>query len=515
MINWSSGILTMKGEGGMKRRFYCCFAGILFVAICAQGAVEDDTPPTAPSNLRASAAGNSQIDLSWDAASDGESGVSSYNVYRNGSKVAGSNGTSCSDQGLEADTEYKYQVAAVNGAGLEGDKSGETSATTESGDDPNPNPTPNPEGVTVSAEKKLLGGGMKPVYKVEDGTVHMIYTRGDKKVYYQRLTTSGKKIGKEEQVPGIGWMTTGFNAGIQNPSLACRDGKTVIASGDNQGYIGIAVRDNGQWVHSETIDQSTDKPQDRYRRIADPSVGITSDGTAHVTAMKYGRNDPVMHYIIDPSDYSVKSSAIDNSGEHSIGRIMVTSDDVVHYTYVHHIRQVYYRQYKNGSWTDKMNVKSQGGYTGHADMDIRGNTVYALFSQGSPQYVALAKVDRQSRSKKVLKVVDDDGELFSQSIAVNKDHGTIHVTYWHRTGDFNAAELQYIYSKDDGQSWSSPKTITKKEANFGKAWITYVGDNKSIIIYSDRRKNVYMRTFDEGGTTACGPGRRGDTPAAN
>ena len=136
-----------------------CFTGILFVALCAvavdakknyeeidvsisksdmtweapyssEWAVAvgegdapqpDDTPPTAPSNLNASAVGKSQIDLSWDEASDGESGINSYKVYRNGDEVGTSDNTSYSDEGLSEGTGYTYRVSAVNGVGLEGD----------------------------------------------------------------------------------------------------------------------------------------------------------------------------------------------------------------------------------------------------------------------------------------------------------------------------------------------------------------------------------------------------------
>jgi len=492
-------------EAGLWRWYYDHPSGLVGMKTAPiSGDIEppDDTPPTAPSNLNASAAGNSQIDLSWDAASDGESGVDSYNIYRNGSKVASSNGTSYGDQGLDADTEYKYRVSAVNGAGLEGDKSNEVSATTEAGGDPdpdpNPNPTPNPEGVTVSGEKELVGGGRKPVYKVVEDTVHMIYTKGDGSAYYQRLTTSGDKIGNEEGISDIEWMTSGFNAGIQNPSLAYRDGKLVVASGDNGGFMRVAVKKGGSWVHSEKIDEAG--KSGGYKRIVDPDVAIESDGTVHIVYQKYGNDDEV-HAVLDANSHSVTTTnnLSSGQGEHSIRRLMVTGDNTLHLAYVHHIHEVYYRQY-DGSWTDALNVKSQGGYTGHVDMDISGNTAYVLFSQGGPQFVAMTKVDLQSRNKDVVKVADESDELFSQSIGVNKDHGTIHVTYWHRTGDFNAAELQYIYSEDDGQSWSSPEKITQSGANFGKAWITYVGNNKSIIIYSDQRNNVYMRTFNEGGT---------------
>ena len=106
----------------------------------------DNTPPSAPSNLAATAAGTTRIDLSWDAASDGESGIGGYNIYRDGEKVGTSDNTSYSDEGLSEGTTYKYRVSAVNGDGLEGEKSNEESAVTEAENDTSP-----PELATVVA----------------------------------------------------------------------------------------------------------------------------------------------------------------------------------------------------------------------------------------------------------------------------------------------------------------------------------------------------------------------------
>jgi chitodextrinase len=86
--------------------------------------------------LTATAVSASQIDLSWTAASDPESGVASYKVYRNGTVVATPTGTSFSDTGLAGSTSYTYQVSAVNGAGLEGPKSASASTTTPDGTPP-------------------------------------------------------------------------------------------------------------------------------------------------------------------------------------------------------------------------------------------------------------------------------------------------------------------------------------------------------------------------------------------
>ena len=90
----------------------------------------DSTPPTAPTGLVVTAASESQIDLFWTAASDAESGVGSYNIYRGGIKVGSTGGLSFSDTGLTEGTSHTYEVSAVNGSGLEGPRSNPVTQTT-------------------------------------------------------------------------------------------------------------------------------------------------------------------------------------------------------------------------------------------------------------------------------------------------------------------------------------------------------------------------------------------------
>ena len=90
----------------------------------------DSTPPAAPTGLLAAGMSESQIDLTWSSASDPDSGVSGYNIYRDGVKVATLTTTSFSDIGLAQATTYSYEVSAVNGAGLEGPRSAAVPATT-------------------------------------------------------------------------------------------------------------------------------------------------------------------------------------------------------------------------------------------------------------------------------------------------------------------------------------------------------------------------------------------------
>jgi hypothetical protein len=93
------------------------------------------TPPAAPSNLAASSASSSQINLSW---TDGDSSETGFKIERcsgvgcsDFTQIAttGANVTSYANTGLTASTSYSYRVRATNGAG-DSDYSNTASATT-------------------------------------------------------------------------------------------------------------------------------------------------------------------------------------------------------------------------------------------------------------------------------------------------------------------------------------------------------------------------------------------------
>ncbi len=97
---------------------------------CATTESEPVTPtvPAAPTNLVATATGQTTISLTWTAVPN----ATSYNVYSNENVVAsGLTVTSYTVEGLTAGTEYCYNVTAVNEIG-ESEHSAEACATTES-----------------------------------------------------------------------------------------------------------------------------------------------------------------------------------------------------------------------------------------------------------------------------------------------------------------------------------------------------------------------------------------------
>jgi chitodextrinase len=121
----------------------------------------DTTPPTAPSNLTATAASSSQINLTWTASTDNV-GVTGYRVERcqgagcsNFAQIATPAGTTFNDTGLAASTSYSYRVRATDAANnLSGFSNTSTTLTLSS----------TPISVSVSPKRAAIAIGQTQTY---------------------------------------------------------------------------------------------------------------------------------------------------------------------------------------------------------------------------------------------------------------------------------------------------------------------------------------------------------------
>ncbi|KQY48307.1 glycosyl hydrolase [Cellulomonas sp. Root137] len=97
----------------------------------------DTTAPSVPAGLSASGTTSSSTNLSWSASTDnaGGSGVSGYEVLRNGTVVGTATGTTFTATGLAASTVYQFTVRALDGAGNRSASSSTVSVTTSGGSD--------------------------------------------------------------------------------------------------------------------------------------------------------------------------------------------------------------------------------------------------------------------------------------------------------------------------------------------------------------------------------------------
>jgi len=112
--------------------------------------VTDTVAPSVPTGLTATAVSQSQIQLSWTAATDNV-GVTGYQIYRNGLLQGTSTGPSYQDTGLSAGMTYAYTVRALDAAGNQSADSFGASATTLT---PPPAPT-----VSLTASPGTVAAG--------------------------------------------------------------------------------------------------------------------------------------------------------------------------------------------------------------------------------------------------------------------------------------------------------------------------------------------------------------------
>jgi len=162
----------------------------------------------APSGLAVTATTSSSAALSWNAVS----GASSYDIYRNGSRVntTAVSGTSYTDTGLSAGTSYSYTVAAVDSAGNIGSQSGPVTATT-SGTAPR---LPAPSGLAVTATTS--SSAALSWNAVSGASSYDIYRNGS------RVNTTA--------VSGTSYTDTGLSAGTSY--------SYTVAAVDSAGNIG-------------------------------------------------------------------------------------------------------------------------------------------------------------------------------------------------------------------------------------------------------------------------------------
>lgn len=82
----------------------------------AAATTPDNTVPSIPTNVQATAQSETSVQVTWTASTDNV-GVTGYKIYRNGSEVGTSPSNSFTDTELQAATTYSYRVAAYDAVG--------------------------------------------------------------------------------------------------------------------------------------------------------------------------------------------------------------------------------------------------------------------------------------------------------------------------------------------------------------------------------------------------------------
>jgi chitodextrinase len=126
------------------------------VTVTVNNPTADTQPPTAPANLTATSISSTQINLAWTASTDNV-GVTGYDIYRNGAKIATVTTTSYGNTGLAASTSYSYHVIARDATTNSSPQSNTATATTKAPPPP-PSATSTLSGTVRSNTGSLLAG---------------------------------------------------------------------------------------------------------------------------------------------------------------------------------------------------------------------------------------------------------------------------------------------------------------------------------------------------------------------
>jgi chitodextrinase len=113
------------------------------------------TPPTAPSNITATAASDSQVNLSWTAGTDPSSTTLTYTVYRDGTQVSTTTSPSFVDHSLSPNTTYTYYVTASDPSGNVSSPSSTVSVLTPAALDTTPPTAPTTVHATAASATQV------------------------------------------------------------------------------------------------------------------------------------------------------------------------------------------------------------------------------------------------------------------------------------------------------------------------------------------------------------------------
>lgn len=165
----------------------------------------DTQAPTTVTGLTVSGKTANSISLSWNASTDNV-GVSSYDVYMNGSLKTNATSSSSNISGLSSSTNYSFYVVAKDAAGNTSSNSSTVSATTESGG------TTNPGTDCVSETFETIPTGSSSSYSTRTWTNSGITwtatdSRTDQTISNKAITVRDGSLKSSSSSNGIGSLT--------------------------------------------------------------------------------------------------------------------------------------------------------------------------------------------------------------------------------------------------------------------------------------------------------------------
>ena len=129
------------------------------VEITMPDSSNDHNPPTPPQNLRFVSVSSTSVIIEYNPATDNESGVKQYHIFKNGEEIAQTDALSYEDTNIQPNETYEYYVKAEDWNGNISDPS-DTISTTVPMEDNEPPSTPSNLTYIATPEHVILTWGM-------------------------------------------------------------------------------------------------------------------------------------------------------------------------------------------------------------------------------------------------------------------------------------------------------------------------------------------------------------------
>src|SRR5207237_217175 len=267
----------------------------------------DTQPPTAPTGLGATAAGPTQVNLSWSASTDNV-GVTGYSVFRGGVQIATVGGSTLtySDTTAAPSTTYSYTVDAFDAAGNHSTQSSAASATTPASPDTQPPTAPTglaataagPTRVNLSWSASTDNVGVTG-YTVYRGGVQLATVGGSTLTYSAAAAPPSTTYS---------YPADAFDAAGNHSAQSASASATTPASGGHAAFVQAGAASTGTMVTSTTIKLAKPVAQGdllvgwfaQYNASGTVSVSDNVNGAWQRAAgetFSYGGGDIALYYL--------------------------------------------------------------------------------------------------------------------------------------------------------------------------------------------------------------------------
>lgn len=429
---------------GLVRVILLFILSIQFSA-CGGGNIDCYPDVSTPLNLIATASSPSSINLSWEYNGTSDF-TQTFNVYRDGTNIFSTRGTTATNSGLLPNTRYCYNVTSKNICG-ESSASNTSCATTPPDISP---PTVPTNLVAILAPEKEAS---------------LRWNRSFDNVYVE-----GYKIYKNGTYMHTVTDETMIDTGLSVDTEYCY---SVVAYdySDNESMPSNTACVDTAW-NIQNIEINTEMSE---------ALSLSTDaaGNAHISFydrlsgyLRYATNKSGL-WVLEDIDYIQSFGTQYNS-------IAIDSNGYVHISYRDNINQVLkYATNQSGSWliTVLDSTASSGNYNSIA-LDSLNNVHISYYSSGYLSYITNVS------GVWVKEILDNSGGHTSSSISVSRN-GYVHIIYY----SFIDKTIKYITNLSGSWVKSTPTSVFGTFAGSASASIADQNDKLHLCYYSNNSLN--------------------------